>query len=103
MAKAKYHLLTNEVLTGEEAERIGLVSLCVDDAEVQDRALEIAVRLAAGSPSALQWTKHALNNWYRQAWPAFEASLGLEFHGFGGPDVVEGVAAHREKRPPRFT
>ncbi|MEU7813726.1 enoyl-CoA hydratase/isomerase family protein [Pseudonocardia sp. NPDC049154] len=103
LAKAKYHLLTNEVLTGEEAERIGLVSLCVDDAEVQDRAMDIVVRLAAGSPSALQWTKHALNNWYRQAWPAFEASLGLEFHGFGGPDVVEGVAAHREKRAPRFT
>jgi Enoyl-CoA hydratase/carnithine racemase len=102
MAKAKYHLLTNEVLTGEEAERIGLVSVCVDDAEVQDRALEIATRLAAGSPSALRWTKRALNNWYRQAWPLFESSLGMEFHGFGGPDVVEGLAAHREKRAPRF-
>ncbi|MDQ1372993.1 MAG: enoyl-CoA hydratase, partial [Actinomycetota bacterium] len=31
MAKAKYYLLTCETLTGEEAERIGLVSLCVDD------------------------------------------------------------------------
>ncbi|RZK70093.1 MAG: enoyl-CoA hydratase, partial [Rhodococcus sp. (in: high G+C Gram-positive bacteria)] len=53
-------------------------------------------------PSALQWTKHALNNWYRQAMPIFDASLGLEFYGFGGPEVVEGVAAHREKRAPRF-
>jgi enoyl-CoA hydratase len=103
MAKAKYHLLMNEVLTGEEAERIGLVSLCVDDADVQDRALHIATTLAQGSPSALRWTKQALNNWYRQAWPTFEASLGLEFHGFGGPDVREGVVAHREKRTPRFT
>ncbi|MDH6286437.1 enoyl-CoA hydratase/isomerase family protein [Rhodococcus opacus] len=102
MAKAKYHLLMNEVLTGEEAERIGLVSLCVDDDQVQSRALEIATTLAAGAPSALQWTKHALNNWYRQAMPIFDASLGLEFYGFGGPEVVEGVAAHREKRAPRF-
>src|SRR5689334_258035 len=46
MAKAKYHLLTNEVLTGEEAERIGMVSLCVDDDQVQERAMQIAQKLA---------------------------------------------------------
>jgi enoyl-CoA hydratase len=102
MAKAKYHLLLNEVLTGEEAERIGMVSLCVDDDQVQERALDIAQRLAAGAPSALQWTKYSLNNWYRQAMPIFDASLGLEFYGFGGPEVREGVASHREKREPRF-
>ena len=45
MAKAKYYLLTCDVLTGEEAERIGLVSICVDDDEVQERALEVAVQL----------------------------------------------------------
>ena len=36
MAKAKYYLLTCETLTGEEAERIGLVSMCVDDDQVLD-------------------------------------------------------------------
>lgn len=102
MAKAKYHLLTNEVLTGEEAERIGMVSLCVDDDQVQDRALQIAEKLAGGAQSALQLTKHALNNWYRQAMPIFDASLGFEFYGFGGPEVAEGVASHREKREPVF-
>lgn len=102
MAKAKYHLLTNEVITGEEAERIGMVSVVVEDDEVQDRALDIARRLAAGSRSGIQGTKMALNGWYRQAMPIFDASLGLEFYGFGGPDVVEGVASHREKRDPRF-
>ena len=54
MAKAKYYLLTCEPLTGEEAERIGLVSLCVDDDEVQDRALAVADaarrRRAGGHP-----------------------------------------------------
>ena len=34
--------------------------------------------------------------------PAFDASLALEFYGFGGPELVEGLAAHREKRPPRY-
>src|SRR5690606_37873329 len=100
MAKAKYHLLTCEPLTGEEAERIGLVSLCVDDDEVQDRALRIATDLAAMAQPAIRWTKRSLNHWYRDAGPIFEASLGLEFLGFGGPDAAEGLASHREKRPP---
>ncbi|MGW5570364.1 enoyl-CoA hydratase/isomerase family protein [Nocardia thailandica] len=102
MAKAKYHLLTNEILTGEEAERIGMVSRCVDDDQVQDRAFELAQKLAAGSRAGIQGTKMALNGWYRQAMPIFDASLGLEFYHFGGPDVIEGVTSHREKREPKF-
>ena len=102
MAKAKYYLLTCETLTGEEAERIGLVSLCVDDDLVQDKAMEVAVKLAALPAAAVQWTKHTLNHWYRSAGPAFDASLAYEFLGFGGPDVLEGVASHREKRAPVF-
>src|SRR3954452_678903 len=65
MAKAKYYLLTCDELTGEEAERIGLVSICVDDDEVQDRALAVATQLAGGAQSAIRWTKQTLNNWYR--------------------------------------
>ncbi|HVL32673.1 MAG TPA: enoyl-CoA hydratase/isomerase family protein [Actinomycetota bacterium] len=102
MAKAKYHLLTCEPVSGEEAERIGLVSLCVDDDQVETRALEVARKLATGSRSAIRWTKYALNNWLRAAGPAFDASLALEFMGFAGPDVHEGVAALRGKRAPSF-
>lgn len=102
MAKAKYHLLTCEPLTGEEAERIGLVSLCVDDDEVHARALEIAGTLATGAQSAIRWTKHVLNHWYRTMTPAFDASLAYEFYGFGGPDAAEGLAAHVDKRAPEF-
>lgn len=103
MAKAKYHLLTCQPLSGEEAERIGLVSLCVEDAELEARALEVARQLAAGSQSAIRWTKYSLNNWLRLAGPTFDASLALEFLGFAGPDVLEGVAAVRQKRRPTFT
>jgi enoyl-CoA hydratase len=103
MAKAKYYLLTCEPLSGEEAERIGLVSLCVDDDEVQERALAVATSLAEGAQDALRWTKHTLNHWYRAQAAAFDASLAYEFLGFTGPDVREGLASHAEKRPPRFT
>jgi enoyl-CoA hydratase len=103
MAKAKYYLMLCEPLTGEEAERIGLVSLVVDDeAALRAKSFEVARKLATGSQTAIRWTKYALNNWLRSAGPAFDASLALEFMGFAGPDVKEGVAALREKRAPRF-
>ncbi|MFQ5697224.1 MAG: enoyl-CoA hydratase/isomerase family protein [Myxococcota bacterium] len=102
MARAKYYLLTCERLSGEEAERIGLVSRCVDDGEVESVALDVAERLARGSQSAIRFTKYALNNWLRSAGPAFDASLALEMLGFAGPDAAEGLAAIRERREPRF-
>ena len=103
MAKAKYYLLTCDTLSGEEAERIGLVSLCVDDDKVQSTALDVAVRLSNGAQSAIRWTKQALNNWYRAQSAILDASLAYEFFGFAGPDAAEGLASHTEKRPPRFT
>ncbi|MNS88856.1 putative enoyl-CoA hydratase echA8 [compost metagenome] len=102
MAKAKYYLMLCESLSGEEAERIGLVSLAVDEDQLVAKAFEVANRLAAGSQTAIRWTKYALNNWLRMAGPAFDTSLALEFMGFGGPDVHEGMASLRQKRPPEF-
>ena len=102
MAKAKYHLLLCEELDGVEAERIGLVSLCVPEDELEERALGIARRLASGSRAAISHTKLALNEWLKTAGPIFDASLALEFQDMTGPDVREGVAAVREKRSPRF-
>ena len=102
MAKAKYYLLLCEAVSGEEAERIGLVSLAVDEAELLPRAFEVAQRLAKGSATAIRWTKYALNNWLRLAGPTFDASLALEFMGFSGPDVHEGVASLRGRREPQF-
>jgi len=102
MAKAKYYLLLCETLTGEEAERIGLISMAVDDAELDAIALKIAVKLSEGAQTAIRWTKYALNNWLRAAGPTFDTSLALEFLAFTGPDVKEGIASIREKRGPKF-
>jgi enoyl-CoA hydratase len=102
MAKAKYYLLTSEFLDGREAERIGLVSLCVAPADVLPRALEIAGRLGQGSQPSIRWTKRALNNWLRQAGPIFDQSLALEMLTFMHGDVREGARAIREKRAPAF-
>jgi enoyl-CoA hydratase len=102
LAKARYYLLTNKPLSGAEAERIGLVALCVADDQVVASAFEVARSLAAGSATAVRFTKHALNNWLRLAGPSFDTSLALEFLGFRLADVREGLAAARGKRPANF-
>src|SRR3978361_797478 len=102
LAKAKYYLLLCEEVLGAEAERIGLISLAVDDSELAAKAVEIATRLAEGAQRAIRFTNYALNNWLRQAGPTFDASLALEFLGFTGPEVKEGLASHQEKRKPIF-
>jgi enoyl-CoA hydratase len=102
LAKAKYYLLLCDQILGEEAERIGLISLAVEDAELDGKAVEVATRLAEGAQSAIRWTKYALNNWLRAMGPTFDASLALEFLGFTGPEVREGLASHLEKRKPAF-
>ncbi len=103
MAKAKYYLLLCDPLTGQEAERIGLISLSVADDELLPRAFSVAEKLAKGSQPSIRWTKYSLNNWLRMAGPIFDNSLALEMLGFAGNDVREGVAALREKRPPQFS
>jgi enoyl-CoA hydratase len=102
MAKARYYLMTGEMLTGVEAERIGLVSRALPRDQVLDEALRVAAGLATGPQLAIRWTKRALNSWLRAAGPIFDQSAAYEMLSFMGPDVVEGAAALRGKRPPRF-
>ena len=102
MAKAKYYLMTAEFVSGKEAERIGLVSLCVPRAELMDKAMAVANKLAAGSQQAIRLTKRSLNGWMNVARPIFESSLAMEMLCFLGEDAKEGVASVREKRGPKF-
>lgn len=94
--------MLNEPVTGEMAERLGLVALAVEDGELQEKALSVATRLAEGAPSAILWTKYALNNWLRMARPTFDTSLALEMLGFSGSEPLEGLASFKDKRAPGF-
>ncbi|HEY6394491.1 MAG TPA: enoyl-CoA hydratase/isomerase family protein, partial [Candidatus Binataceae bacterium] len=53
MAKAKYYLMTADFIDGKEAERIGLVSLCVPADKLMDKAFEVAHKLARGPQQAV--------------------------------------------------
>lgn len=102
MAKAKYYLMTSDFVGGREAERMGLVSLCVPDDELLQKAQDVATDLATGPGHAIRFTKRALNQWLLQAGPIFDHSLVLEMLGFFSDDMMEGVKGLRERRKGTF-
>jgi enoyl-CoA hydratase len=102
MAKSKYYLMTGGMVDGREAERIGLVSLCVPGEELEAKAMEVARNLATGPQDAIRFTKRALNQWLLQAGPIFDHSLALEMLGFFSDDVKAGIESVRGKRKPEF-
>lgn len=103
MAKAKYYLMTSDFVSGPEAERMGLVSLCVPHDELLAKTTSVAENLATGPQYAIKFTKRALNQWLLQAGPIFDHSLALEMLGFFHEDMMDGVNALRHKTPPQYT
>jgi enoyl-CoA hydratase len=102
MAKSRYYLMTGEMLTGAEAERIGLVSKALPRDQVLEEAMRVAQVMATGAQQAIRLTKRTLNSWLRQAAPIFDQSAAYEMLCFMAPDVVEGYTALLEKREPAF-
>ena len=96
--------MTGDKLPAEEAQRMGLIWQCVDDAALMDSALALATRLAAMPVKALAETRRALD---AAAPMAFADALTLEAdmqRELGHQhDFAEGVTAFFAKRPAVFT
>ena len=103
-AKAAELALAGDTLDAGEALRLGLVSRVVPGDQLLVEARALADRLADGSPIALALTKAALQ---RSATMTLDETLDEEarLQGLAGAsaDHAEGLAAFKEKRPPRFT
>lgn len=97
LAKAKYHVMMNRPVSGEEAERIGLVSAVVDDADLDRTALDAAVTLASYPADAIQKTKYAFNSWLRSASAQFDLSHAFEEMSFETEDAARMVEKIRQR------
>ncbi|NMH98223.1 enoyl-CoA hydratase/isomerase family protein [Pseudonocardia acidicola] len=101
LIRAKRHLLWGEPLLAEDAHALGLVTELVDSADtVRATALELAGRVAALPPVAVQLTKRALNKVLgARVDEAFDTAFYLEAISASTGDLREAVAAFKEKRP----
>jgi len=96
--------MTGDFVEAEEALRIGLVDVVVEQGRHLERALELASRMARWSPVSLRLTKQAIRAAFEMPLErglAFEKERFLE--AFGSEDGREGVRAFIEKREPDFT
>ena len=103
-AKAKKYLLTGDLLTAAEAERIGLISEVVAADALDDATYGLAARLARGATKAIRWTKVTTNLALKQLVHShFDAGLAYEMLSNLTTDHREAVAAFREKRDALFS
>jgi enoyl-CoA hydratase len=104
LMRSKRYLLTGDRMTAEEAYRIGLITDLVETpAEALPAARLLAARIADLPPLAVQATKRTLNQVFLNRFEEiFEQGLEQEMRTFESEDVVEAIAAFREKRQPRY-
>lgn len=102
--RAREFLMLGKSLSGEQAEKWGLVNYAVDEDELDKTTMELAEKLANGPQLAIRWTKMAINQMLRALAPqVITSSLALEGLTFATQDHREAVSAFLEKRTPRFT
>lgn len=104
MLRARRHLLTGDPLDAETAFALGACTDLVDNRDqVLPAARAIAVTIAGHAPLAVQSTKRALNRVSQQrAGEVVDLSLALEERTFTSADLLEGIAAFEQRRPPIF-
>jgi enoyl-CoA hydratase len=103
-ARAKEYLLTGDLMSATEAERIGLINHAVPADQLDEKVYGLARRLASGPMKSIRWTKQTINVPLRQlAHSMMDLSLSLETQSNLSKDHQEAVWAFGEKRKPNFT
>jgi len=97
--RAKYYLMTGELISAEEAYKMGLVNMVVDDDKVLDTAIDVARKLISKSKYGVRWTKLSINKIIKHYVNlVLDASLALELHTFNTEEHKSEVKKFIEKR-----
>ncbi|MGH3493867.1 MAG: enoyl-CoA hydratase/isomerase family protein, partial [Sciscionella sp.] len=100
---AKEYLLTGDLLSAEDAHRIGIANHVYDDADLIDQTAALARRLAAGAPLAIRWTKRLLNApALSQQDSLYEMGMAQEILSMTTDDHGEAVDAFFSRRAAQF-
>lgn len=103
-ARAKQYLMTGDLITATDAERIGLINQAVPAEQLDEVADGFARRLAGGALKAIEYTKTAVNIGLKQvAHMLMDTSISFEQLTNYSKDHKEAVQAFLEKREPKFT
>ena len=96
-------MMTGDKITAAEAERMGMIYKVFAAEIFEEESKKMVATLSCMPAKALAYTKHALNNSFRNSW---EEQLALEDEyqqkAAATEDYQEGIAAFSEKRPPNF-
>ncbi|MFC4437317.1 MULTISPECIES: 3-hydroxyacyl-CoA dehydrogenase/enoyl-CoA hydratase family protein [Natrialbaceae] len=99
---AKEIILTADRYEADEMKRFGFVSDVVDNADLEERAFELAADLAGGPPIATKYTKRAMLAGRHDT----DAGLEYEAAAFGQlmatDDLMEGITAFMGDEDPEF-
>ncbi len=103
LARAKEYLLTGDLLTAARAAEIGLINHCLPLDQLDAAVDAFCDKLLAGAVGAIRATKVLTNmELKRIAHFVMEAGIAMESVSVRSADHLEGIAALREKRPPKF-
>jgi enoyl-CoA hydratase/carnithine racemase len=103
LGKATEMLLTGDTVDGAEAERIGLVNVCVPHDELDAETERWARKLAAGPTRVLGFAKYALHHGlYEDLETAFALNSAVARYTQDTDDAAEGRSAFAEHRTPQF-
>ena len=101
--RAKYYLLTGEMISATQAVEMGLINFAVPAAELDAKVNEIAQRLASGATKAIRWTKVTMNVGLKQlAHSMMDAGMAYEGLANATNDHSEAIKAFKAKRKPVF-
>jgi len=103
MCKVKQYLMTGDMVSAAEAERIGLITKVVPPESLMEEAWKWAKRFADGPVFALSLTKMCLNKIIEERINLlFDTMIAYEYHSMNSEDHLEAAKGFLEKRAPQY-